>query len=117
MPSDQDKMDSKDLDALLPQQPTIQDQQIEELQESLTQEQDARKEDRFVFIVICVILLDVVFFSVLSSLGGPISLLVLELLILIPLAKRLGMEEIAQIMSQVIGRVVGKSDNGNSGEA
>ena len=92
--------------------PTKTDQQIEELQERLAHERDARREDRFVFIAVTVLLLDIVFFSVMPTFGGPLALLVLELLILIPLAKRMGMEEIAQILSSVIHRMAGKASDG-----
>lgn len=88
---------------------TKRDQQIEELQEKLTQEQDARREERFVFIVLFILLLDVVFFSVMPTFGGPLALAVLELLILIPLARRMGMEEIAGIIARVIDNVAGRA--------
>lgn len=55
--------------------------------------------------MISVILLNVVFFSVMESFGGPLALLVLQLLILVPIARRMGMEEIATILDRVIGRV------------
>ena len=99
------------LGALLPEQPTRHDQVIQELQEALTEERDARKEDRFVFIVAVVILLDIVFFTVMPSFGGPLALLILQLLVLIPLARRMGMEEVAQLISRVIGRMAGKVGN------
>lgn len=89
---------------------TKQDEQISELQERLTEERDARKEDRFVFTVLIVLLLDVVFFTVMPTFGGPLALIILELLILIPLAKRMGMEEVAQILSRVLHRVADKAD-------
>lgn len=85
------------------------DQQLAELQEKLEYEKDARKEDQFFFVVVCVILLNVVFFSVMPTLGGPLALLLLQLLILIPLARKMGMEEIATILSRVIDRIAGKS--------
>lgn len=87
------------------------DQQIQELSEQLAQERDGRREDRFVGIVLLVLLLDVVFFSLMPSFGGPLALLVLELLILIPLAKRMGMEEVAQIISGVLQRLAGKASD------
>ncbi len=87
-------------------EPTIQDKLIEELQQSLEAERDARLEERFVFIVIGVMLLDVVFFTVAPTFGGPLALLVLQLLVLIPLAKRMGMQEIAKLIDRVIGRLV-----------
>ncbi len=115
MPSDDNGItnntdeDGASLGELFEEQPTKRDQQIEELQEALTEERDARKEERFVFIILAVLLLDIVFFSVMPTFGGPLALLVLELLVLIPLARRMGMEEIAKIMSRVIGRMAGKT--------
>lgn len=88
------------------------DRQIYELQRELEYEKDARKEERFVFILIIIILLDIVFFSVQPSFGGPLALLILELIILIPLAKKMGMEQIAQIMSRTLERLVGKVGEG-----
>lgn len=102
----------KTFDKLVDEDASKQDQQISELQKQLTHEKDARQEDRFVFLVALVLLLDIVFFSVMPSFGGPLALLILELLILIPLAKRMGMEEIARILSRVIDRVTEKGNNG-----
>lgn len=81
---------------------TKKDEQISDLQEQLAYEKDARNEDRFAFIVAVVLLLDVVFFTAMPSFGGPLALLILELLVLIPLAKRMGMQEIAEILSRVL---------------
>lgn len=85
------------------------DEQIAQLQTELAEAQDARSEDRFVFIIVCVILLDIVFFTVMPTFGGPVALLLLQLLILIPLARRMGMDEIATIINGVISRLAGKA--------
>lgn len=100
------------LESLAEDVPSKQEQQIQELQEALTSERDARREDRFVFIVVTVILLDVVFFTLMPTFGGPLALVVLQLLILIPLARRMGMEEIAKLLSNVITRMAGKTSEG-----
>ncbi|MBS0498361.1 MAG: hypothetical protein JSR51_12025 [Proteobacteria bacterium] len=102
-----------DLTDLLVEEPTIKDDQIANLQKKLDYERDARLEERFIFIVILVILLDIVFFSIMPSFGGPLALLILELLILIPLAKRMGMEEIASILDRVLNNVAGNSKERN----
>lgn len=98
----------KSFDALVSNEATKRDKQISELQEQLTEERDARLEERFVFVVLLVLLLDVVFFTVMPTFGGPIALLILELLILIPLAKRMGMQEVSQLMSRVLDRMATK---------
>lgn len=87
-----------------------QNEQIAELQRDLEHERDARMEERFAFIVALVLLLDVVFFTVMPSFGGPLALLILELLILIPLAKRMGMQEIAKMLSRVLDRMAGTTN-------
>jgi len=96
-----------DLQELIDDAPSQKDEQINQLQNRLSYEQDARREERFVFIITVVLLLDVVFFSVMDTFGGPIALLVLELMILIPLAKRMGMEELATIFYSVLNRITG----------
>ena len=80
-------------------------EQIEALQDQLDEERDLRKEERFFFIVALVILLNVVFFSVMDTWGGPIALVILEALILIPLAKRLGIQEVSQIIDKLLNRL------------
>ncbi len=93
---------------------TNQDELIAALEKRLEESLDARREDRFVGIVLIVLLLDVVFFSVMPTFGGPLALLILQLLILIPLARRMGMEEIAEILSRVISRVADNTDRRES---
>lgn len=92
------------------------DRQIAELQEELTAERDARREDRFFFIFTIVIFLDVMFFTLFDNFGGPIALLVLQLLFLVLLAKRLGMEESVAIFDRVIGRVADGMGRGSDGQ-
>lgn len=99
---------SLDLDDFLGEkEPSQEDDLVAQLQSDLEKERDARREDQFVFIVVCTLLLDVVFFTVIDGLAA-VALVLLELLILFPLAQRMGMEEIAGILSRVVGRV---SDN------
>ena len=59
--------------------------------------------------VVVVLLLDVVFFSVLPTFGGPLALILIELLVLIPLAKRMGMEEIAELLSRLLDHMAGRT--------
>lgn len=97
------------LSGLATSNPSKQEQQIQELQDDLAAEKDARQEDRFFFMIVVVILFDIVFFTLMPTFGGPLALLVLQLLILIPLARRMGMEEIAGILNGVINRLAGKA--------
>lgn len=111
-PVDPSTPKQKGFGVLVTPEPSTQEKQIEELQEQLAHERDARKEDRFVFIVVVVLPLDVVFFTVMPTFGGPIALMILQLLILIPLARRMGMEEIARILSRVLDRMTDKGRDG-----
>lgn len=88
------------------------DEQLAQLQSDLQYEKDARREERFVFIVICVMLLDVAFFSVMPSFAGPLALVILQLIVLIPLARRMGMDEISQMLSSVLNRAIDKGNDG-----
>ncbi|RWO77205.1 hypothetical protein [Mesorhizobium sp.] len=101
---------SKGFGVLVASEPSPQEVQIQELQPRLVYERDARLEERFVFIVLAVMLLDIVFFTVMPTFGGPIALLILQLLVLIPMAKRMGMEEIARILGRVLDRMVTKGN-------
>ncbi len=109
MPPPKKSPTAKSFAALVTSEPTKQDQVIAELQEELTRERDGRREDRFVGIVLIALLLDVVFFTVVPG-WGVLGLILLELLILIPLARRMGMEEIAQIINSLVSRLAGKGD-------
>jgi hypothetical protein len=99
----------KSMSGLAVSQPTKQEQQIQELQDDLAAERDARREDQFVFIMASVILFDIVFFTSMPTSAGPISIVVLQLLVLLPLARKMGMDEIATILNGVIARLAGKS--------
>lgn len=107
MPSKKEQTLSEIFDSFLAEGPSHRDQQIDELQKSLAAERDARLEERFIFVVAATILLNVVFFSVLDGIGGPVALLILELLILVPLARRMGVGEIAQLLDRILNRMAG----------
>ena len=100
------------LSQLLADSPTQhRDAQIARLQEQLTTEKDARKEERFVGIFCLIFLLDVVLFYVMDSFLAPAAIVILQLMILFPLAKRMGMEEIAQMLDRVLTRIADANKN------
>lgn len=96
---------SRSLDALSSGHISAKDQQIAELEEQLTEERDARKEERFLSFLICVILFDVVFFSAMDNFIGPLAILLLQLIVLAVMARRLGIQEVASLMDRVAGRL------------
>jgi hypothetical protein len=109
VPTPRSESKPKGFDTLAKDDVSAQDSQVSELQKQLAHEKDARKEERFIFIVVSVLLFDVTFFAVMPTFGGPLALLIIELLILIPLAKRMGMEEIASLLSRILDHMAGKS--------
>lgn len=94
--------------AIFSDTPTDKDRQIEELQEEIVREKDARNEDRFFFIAVCVLLFNIMIFNSMSNTSAPIAILILELLILVPLAQRLGMQEIATRLDRALHRMSGQ---------
>lgn len=81
------------------------DASLANLIQNLEAERDARREERFIFILIIIILLDVVFFSVLDSWTGPLSLIVLQTILLLVLARRMGIEEFQMLIDKLVGRI------------
>lgn len=86
----------------------IKDILIDNLQNQLDDEKDKRREDLFVFIFLSVIFFDITIFEVMPNFGGPIAIVVLELVLFIPLARRMGMEDLVEIIDHVLGRVAKK---------
>lgn len=80
------------------------DKQIEELQTQLEREKDAHKEDVFVCIVVIIMLFDIMIFSVMETSGGPIAILLLQLMILVPLAGRMGVDRIKEMLDGLLTR-------------
>ena len=80
------------------------------LQRQLVDLKDARKEERFYAILILIILLDVILFDTVEGTLVPIAILILELILLIPLAKRLGLEGVAEFLSSLVRRVTAERD-------
>ena len=72
--------------------------------------EDARKEERFYSILILVILLDVVLFDAVEGTLVPVVIMVLELILLIPVAKRLGLEGIAELLSILVRRITAERE-------
>lgn len=83
---------------------------IARLQQQLEALKDARNEERFYAILILVILLDVILFDAVDGLLVPITVVVLELILLIPLARRFGLEGIAEFLSSLVRRIASEKD-------
>lgn len=86
-------------------QHSTKDEQIAELESNLQSEKDARLEDRFMFIFLGFILIDIHIFIYLETWGGPIALLILELLFLVVMARRMGVDDITLWLDKTLASV------------
>lgn len=82
--------------------PGKKDEALEAVQQQLAAAQDARREERFIWIVICVILVDVLWFRNATNAVVPIIVLLLELVVLFILAKRMGVEEVGGLFHRMM---------------
>ena len=76
-----------------------------ELGEDLEKTADNRAEERFIWIVVCIILFDCFVFSQIENWAGAIVIGIIELVLIIALAKRLRVEEIAKLLGRFMDRV------------
>lgn len=81
------------------------DRQIEELQENLAAEKDARREERFFFILLSIILFNLAIMANVTNWAVPITITILELFLLLLIARRLGLEEVSTLFSRLIARI------------
>ena len=81
------------------------DDALDQLQKKLESEKGARSEERFVWIMVTVILVDVLWFRNAQNPTIPIVVLVLELVLLLVLAKRMGVPELMLIFERIINRI------------
>ena len=72
------------------------------LEVELQGEKDARLEERFLWIMVCVILVDVLWFRNAPNAVIPILVLILEAIILFVLARRMGIQEVSALFERVI---------------
>ena len=77
-----------------------------ELQAKLDAEKDARREERFLWVFAFIILLNALIFSVAQNLTGPIVLGVFEVLFLILLGKKWGVENAQIFLNTLLDRIL-----------
>ena len=77
-------------------------EKIEALEKRLEREQDGRREDRFVCLVIVLMLLDILQLNGAVNVSVGIIVFVLQLVFLLVVAKRMGVEQIAGILDRIL---------------
>lgn len=88
---------------------TAKDDQIAVLEQDLQKEKDGRKEDRFVFLLVLIIIGDVWSFFYMHVWSAPFALLILEALLLLVVARRLGVDHVAVFMDRLLNKAVEKA--------
>lgn len=88
------------------------DRDIERLQYELQSEKDGRKEERFVFILLLVIIFDTWTFSTFETWSAPLAIFLLQAIFLIVLAKRLGVDEAHVLLDRVLHMVSNTTQKG-----
>jgi hypothetical protein len=82
--------------------PSKTDETIAQL-ESKIQELDERLlEDRFCSFLVIMILLDVIFFFHMENWGGPIAILFLEVVLLIIMGRKMGVDDIRMVTDKLL---------------
>jgi len=76
--------------------------EIESLSEKLSYEKDARLEERFLWILLVVILFDAHIFTQMESWGGSISITVLELFGLLGAARKCGVDYVEILLDRFV---------------
>jgi hypothetical protein len=80
---------------------------IASLEEKLSEEKQSRKEDRFCFAVIIIILLDVIFFRDFNNWGPPIVIGILEIVLIWVAARKYGVEDFTNLFDKWVDRKKG----------
>ena len=96
--------------AQLPQQDEEKKSDIiqDELSQKIAALKDARNEERLIFIMLIIILLDVVFFTTIPTWTGPLALTLIQGFVLFILAKKMGMEDTCALIDKLLNRTIEK---------
>lgn len=83
------------------------------LADELEAVKDGRKEERFMWIVVVTILLDVMWFADSSNPTLPVVVLFLQLIVLVILARRMGINDVVELIDRLLHTVGSKAGGGN----
>lgn len=89
-------------------EPSATDEALEALQYDLLNEKDARREERFIWFVVVVVLFDAMVFQSMTNFMAPLVIGVIELLLLIALGRKWGMDSIWTLTEMIVNRWDGR---------
>lgn len=78
------------------------DETIASLQKELARTKERNREERFCWALSLIVLLDVFFFTSTNGWGAPIVLLFLQVILLIILARRWGVEDLTDVLDRYV---------------
>ncbi len=98
-----------DLTATLEPPKSSKDEAFATLERENAELRDAIKEERFCWILLSIILFDMSVFSTVSTTGVPLAILGLELLFIIVIAKKHGVQQVILFVDRVIDGLIRRS--------
>ena len=93
---------------LLDAQPSPVEEALEATQRELVAEKDARREERFIWFAVVVVLFDALVFAQMDNWTGPVIIGLIELLILLAVGRKWGMDLIWTLTEMIIGKWDGR---------
>ena len=93
-------------------EPSRKDELIESLQSKLQDETDSRKEERFIWLVVVILMFDAFTFANMQTWTGPLMIGFVQLVIVIVLGRRWQMDEIWTLTTRVIEKWDGRFRRG-----
>ena len=88
------------------------DEALEALQNELIAEKDARREERFIWFTVVVVVFDALVFIQMDNWTGPLIIGVIELLLLVALGRKWGMDHIWTLTETIIAKWDGRIGKG-----
>jgi hypothetical protein len=86
---------------------------LDDLANKLERERDARKEERFLLVVALIVITDALMFSNMANWAGALVIGVIELVGLAVLARKWGVQEVAQFLAMFFQRLAEHSKPAN----
>jgi hypothetical protein len=77
---------------------------VEKLEQRLEEAVDDRYEERFLWVIVCLVFVDALIFSHMDNWTGPIIIGIFEFVAILVLARRWRIEEVPQILAKFLDR-------------
>lgn len=83
---------------------------IAQLERTIAELEDKLEEQRFFWIAIIFIIFDSLTFPTMQTWSAPLGILLIQLVILVVLAKRCGIEEVGQLLDKILNTAANRRD-------